>query len=175
MVPVAEARWLDERERATWRALMSMKRHLEEALDRQLASVGLSSADYAVLVRLTDRPDGSLRLFELADRLGWERSRASHHVARMAARGMVRKEFCVSDRRGAFVTLTARGRAAMRAAAPGHIETVRRVFIDRLTPEQLDAVRDAAETVVAGFAARDEEAAPDEQAEPAASWLGEPG
>ena len=171
---MAMAGWLDERERATWRALMSMKRHLETALERQLASAGLSSADYAVLVRLTDQPRGRLRLFELSDRLGWERSRASHQVARMAARGLLAKELCASDRRGAFVAVTARGRAAARAAAPGHIDTVRRVFVERLTPEQLDAVRDAAESVLAGFAGRGDQAAHYDEAELGGSWLSEP-
>lgn len=157
---MAGSGWLDERERATWRAVMSMTRHLDTALERQLASLGLSRADYAVLVRLADEPDGRLRLFALAERLGWERSRASHQVGRMGVRGLVGREPCLSDRRGAFVSLTARGRAALEAAAPGHIDTVRRVFIDRLTPGQLDAVREVAETVLAGFAAVGAEAQP---------------
>ena len=111
---------------------------------------GLSYPDYVVLVALTDRPDGRMRLFELADVLGWEKSRLSHHVARMADRGLVKKEKCDSDRRGAFVVVTKQGRKEIEAAAPGHVAAVRRLFIDRLTPAQLDTIVDAAGKALAG-------------------------
>lgn len=132
--------------------LQFMQRRLEGALARQLAEdSGLSYPDYLVLVALTDRPDGRMRLFELAGVLGWERSRLSHHVARMAARGVVKKERCDADRRGAFVVVTKRGRTEIEAAAPGHVAAVRRLFADRLTPGQLDAIGDAAEAVLVAF------------------------
>jgi len=151
---VAEHPWLDEREERAWRALQLMQMRLEGELARQLAAdSGLSYPDYVVLVALTDTPDGRLRLFELAEVLGWERSRLSHHIARMAGRGLVRKEPCESDRRGAFVVLTAQGRREIEAAAPGHAAAVRRLFVDRLTAAQLDAVGDAAETVLAALEA----------------------
>lgn len=147
-----ETPWLDESEQAAWRALQRMQLHLDARLARQLAAEsGLSSSDYAVLVALTDEPDGRLRLGELADSLAWEKSRASHHVARMAARGLVAKERCDDDRRGAWVVVTPQGRAEIEAAAPGHVRAVRRHFVDRLTPEQLEAVRVAAEVVLDGL------------------------
>jgi DNA-binding MarR family transcriptional regulator len=130
-----------------------MQMRLEGALARQLAAdSGLSYADYVVLVALTDRPDGRTRLFELAEVLGWEKSRLSHQVARMVDRGLVAKEKCDSDRRGAFVIITPQGRREIEAAAPGHVDAVRRMFVDRLTPAQLDALGDAAEAVLAGLA-----------------------
>lgn len=142
-------RWLDEREARAWRALQFMQLRLEAELARQLAAdSGLSYPDYLVLVALTDRPDGRMRLFELAGTLGWEKSRVSHQVARMADRGVVKKEKCDADRRGAFVALTPRGRKEIESAAPGHVAAVRRLFVDRLTPEQLDAIGDAAEIVL---------------------------
>lgn len=151
---MAEHPWLDEREERAWRALQLMQMRLEGELARQLAAdSGLSYPDYVVLVALTDTPDGRLRLFELAEVLGWERSRLSHHIARMSGRGLVRKEPCESDRRGAFVVLTAQGRREIEAAAPGHAAAVRRLFVDRLTAAQLDAVGDAAETVLAALEA----------------------
>jgi DNA-binding MarR family transcriptional regulator len=104
-----------------------------------------------VLVALTDRPDGRFRLFELGDLLGWEQSRLSHHVARMAERGLVAKERCEGDRRGAEVVVTKRGRKEIEAAAPGHVEAVRRLFIDHLTPRQLDEIASAAESVLAAL------------------------
>jgi DNA-binding MarR family transcriptional regulator len=145
-------RWLSQEEERAWRALQFMQMRLEGALARQLAAdSGLSYPDYLVLVALTDRPDGRMRLFELAGVLGWEKSRLSHHVARMAARGLVKKERCDADRRGAFVVVTKSGRKELESAAPGHLGAVRRLFVDRLTPSQLAVIADAAEAVLAAF------------------------
>lgn len=147
-----DVRWLDEREARAWRALQSMQMRLVGELTRRLAAEStLSYQDYVVLVALTDRSDGRMRLFELANVLGWEKSRVSHHIARMAERGLVAKERCDSDRRGAFVAVTKRGRNEIEAAAPGHVAAVRHLFVDRLTPRQLDAVGAAAEEVLAAL------------------------
>lgn len=144
-----ETPWLDEREAAAWRALQLMHMQLDARLGRQLAAEsGLSHPDYAVLVALTDQPDGRLRLGELAGSLGWEKSRASHHVARMAARRLVVKEPCDDDRRGAWVVVTPDGRAEIEAAAPGHVRAVRELFLDALTTEQLEVLRSSAEAVL---------------------------
>jgi DNA-binding MarR family transcriptional regulator len=150
MSTVEDVRWLNEGEERAWRALQFMQMRLEGELARQLAAdSGLSYPDYVVLVALTDRPDGRMRLFELAGVLGWEKSRLSHHVARMAARSLVTKEKCDSDRRGSFVVITEQGRKEIEAAAPGHVRTVRRLFVDRLTPEELEVIATAAEKVLA--------------------------
>jgi DNA-binding MarR family transcriptional regulator len=153
---VSDVPWLDAREARAWRSLQFMHMRLSGELARQLAAEsGLSYQDYLVLVALTDQPDGQLRLVELGRVLGWEKSRMSHHVARMTGRGMVTKERCDTDRRGAFVTVTRRGRQAIEAAAPGHLATVRELFIDRLTPRQLDAIAGAAEAVLAVLEAKE--------------------
>ncbi|MGH9032824.1 MAG: MarR family winged helix-turn-helix transcriptional regulator [Acidimicrobiia bacterium] len=147
-----DVRWLDDREERAWRALQFMQMRLVGELARRVAAEsGLSYQDYVVLVALTDRPDGRMRLFELGHSLGWEKSRLSHHVARMAERGLVAKEPCDSDRRGAFVVVTKRGRKEIEAAAPGHVRAVRELFVDRLTPRQLDALGAASEVVLAGL------------------------
>lgn len=144
--------WLSDREERAWRALQSMEMRLEAELARQLSTESrLSYPDYAVLVALTDQPQGRLRLFELGRLLGWEKSRLSHHVARMADRGLVCKERCDSDRRGAFVAVTAKGRREIAVAAPGHARAVRRLFVDRLTPDQLDVITAVAEKVLAAL------------------------
>lgn len=148
---MSEARWLDEREGRAWRSLQLMQMRLTAKLARQLASSGLSYPDYLVLVALTEQPDGRMRLYELGRVLGWEKSRLSHHIARMAERGLVGKEPCGADRRGAFVVVTPEGRKEIEVAAPGHVEAVRRLFIDRLSPEQLDGIAAAAEAVLAGL------------------------
>lgn len=152
MIIMEKVGWLTEREERAWRALQFMQMRLEGALARQLAAASrLSYPDYLVLVALTDTPGDRLRLFELARVLGWEKSRLSHHVARMESRGLVNKEPCEGDRRGAFVVATDGGRRELAEAAPGHVDAVRRLFIDLLSDEQLDTIADAAETVLAAF------------------------
>lgn len=149
MKSVRDVEWLDKDELRAWRALQFMQMRLEQALARQLAEDSqLSYADYLVMVALSDHEDGRLRLFELGNTLGWEKSRLSHQVARMADRGLVKREKCDSDRRGAFVKLTASGRRQIAAAAPGHVGAVRRLFLEAVSPSQLAVIRDAAESVL---------------------------
>lgn len=142
-------RWLDAREARAWRGYTRMRDMLAARLDRDLARhSGLSSSDYAVLVHLSEAPEGRLRAFALCEAVQWERSRLSHHLSRMARRGLVRRQECETDRRGAYIVLTEQGRSAITAAAPAHVEDVRRYLIDVLTPTQLDALADIAETVL---------------------------
>lgn len=149
MAPVTSVEWLDEREQGAWRALQFMQMRLSARLARDLAAdTGLSYPDYLVLVALTDRPDGRMRAFELGEQLGWEQSRVSHHVGRMAHRGLATREANDSDRRGADIVVTPQGRAAIEAAAPCHVAAVRRAFLDHVTPEQLDAIAAAATAVL---------------------------
>jgi DNA-binding MarR family transcriptional regulator len=149
---MAETRWLSERELRAWRGLQMMQMRLTGALSRQLAGDSkLSYQDYLVLIGLTEQRDGRLRLFELGRALGWEKSRLSHHITRMAERGLVEKQACDSDRRGFHVVVTPAGRKAIAAAAPGHVEAVRNLFVDRLTPRQLDAIASAADAVLAAL------------------------
>ena len=149
-----DVRWLEDREQRAWRGLQMMTMRLEARLARELnEDSGVSYADYVVLVALTGAADGRLRPSELGSTLGWEQSRVSHHIARMAQRGLVERRACAEDRRGAFVAVTPDGRATIEAAAPGHVAAVRRWFVDLLTPEQLDAVGEASAVSAARTAA----------------------
>ena len=151
---MAEVEWLSEREEAAWRALQLMHLRLDFELARRLAAEsGLSYPDYTVLVALTAQPDGRLRASALARTLGWEKSRLSHHITRMAARGLVDRAPCPTDRRGAFVVVTPLGRKEIAAAAPGHVQAVRDLFVDHLTARQIDAVGEAAAVVLAALEA----------------------
>ncbi|MEU4478514.1 MarR family transcriptional regulator [Micromonospora sp. NPDC023966] len=142
-------RWLDARENRAWRGYRRMRRLLDLELARELMQdAGLSEPDYDVLSDLSETPDQRLRLSELADRMLWSRSRLSHHLARMQQRGLVGREECPSDGRGSVVVLTPAGRAAIEAAAPGHVAAVRRHLIDLLTPEEIDALGALTQRVV---------------------------
>jgi DNA-binding MarR family transcriptional regulator len=156
---VNEVRWLDEAEARAWRALQSMQMQLNARLASELAQVSdLSYPEYTVLVVLTDRPGARMRPFELAATLGWEKSRLSHQIARMADRGLVAKDTCDEDRRGAFVVATERGHAAIEAAAPHHVATVRRLFVEPLTPAEIDALGSVAQKILDAMAGDDADA-----------------
>jgi DNA-binding MarR family transcriptional regulator len=147
-----QPRWLDEREARAWRGYTRMRVQLDARLARELARhSGLSDPDYSVLVNLSEAPQGRLRAFELGRALQWEKSRLSHHLKRMGKRGLVAREDCESDARGSFVVITPEGRAAIEAAAPAHVEDVRRHLIDVLDDHQLDALAGIAETVLANL------------------------
>jgi DNA-binding MarR family transcriptional regulator len=146
---MARTRWLTPREQRAWRGLVNLQRLINGRVARELQRLtGLSGADYEVLVNLSEAPGGRLRAFELGRATEWEKSRLSHHISRMADRGLVRRESCPTDSRGAFVVLTAAGRKVIEAAAPLHVEHVRQLFIDSLTPEQLDALSEISEAVL---------------------------
>ena len=116
---------------------------------RDRAEAGLSMSDYEVLVDLTDDPAGRVRVTELAGLLQWERSRVSHHVTRMQRRGLVEREECADDGRGAFVTITPAGRTAIERAAPGHVQTVRRLVFDALEADELRSLEAAIDKLLA--------------------------
>jgi DNA-binding MarR family transcriptional regulator len=132
------SQWLTDDQQRAWRGLVQMTSRLDARLNRELQqSSGLSLADYEVLVLLTEAPDGRLRMFELAEDLQWEQSRLSHHLARMQRRGLVAREECTTDRRGAFVVLTDAGRGAIESVAPAHVALVRRLVFEGLSDEQV--------------------------------------
>jgi len=105
-------------------------------------------ADYEVRVVLSDAAGAQLRSFQLGAGVQWEKSRRSHHLSRMIERGLVARNACPTDSRGAYIALTPAGRATIEAAAPSHVEHVRRWFIESLTPEQLDQLADISEAVL---------------------------
>ncbi len=147
--------WLDETEARAWRGYLRMRTLLDAELARELArDSGLSTADYEVLVHLSELdPDGDehgrrLRMSELCARMLWSKSRLSHQVTRMEQRGLVVRENCPSDARGSFVRLTEAGLDAIVAAAPGHVETVRRHLFDLLSREQVQTLGDITNAVV---------------------------
>lgn len=136
-----ETPWLTERQEETWRRWLTVNALLPAALHRDLqADAGLSLPDFDVLVHLSDTPNGRIRVSELGHALQWEKSRTSHHLTRMERRGLVCREQCPEDARGAFVVMTDAGREAIERAAPGHVRTVRRLVFDQLTDAELDAL-----------------------------------
>ena len=134
----AEAPWLDDSEQQLWRTWLRVNTLMTSALHRELQADGLSLPDFEVMVHLSDAADDRLRVSELGRALQWEKSRLSHHLARMVKRGLVERTECAEDARGAFIALTAAGRAAIEQAAPNHVRAVRRLVFDGVeAPEAL--------------------------------------
>lgn len=141
-------RWLDEEQQRTWRAFLDAVQVLQRGLEAQLQDeADMPHAYYELLVRLSEAPERRLRMSALAEAAVSSRSRLSHAVAQLERRGWVRREACPEDRRGQLAVLTDEGFAALAAAAPGHVAAVRRLLVDRLTPEQLRQLRAISEAV----------------------------
>ncbi|ALG06602.1 MarR family winged helix-turn-helix transcriptional regulator [Kibdelosporangium phytohabitans] len=146
---MVQPRWLDETEDRAWRGYRQMFLLLNAQVNRDMAhESGLSEPDYDVLSTLAESKNHRYRLKKLAERMMWSQSRLSHHVTRMQQRGLVTREECADDARGATIVLTKAGRKAIEAAAPLHVESVRRHFFDHLTREQVEVLGDATHAVV---------------------------
>lgn len=142
-------RWLNDDEQQTWQAFIRLRQRLDAVLAAGLAQDGLSAADYELLVPLSAAPGGCLRAKELAAEVCWEKSRLSKHLARMAVRGLVDRRPAEEDARGILVELTPEGRKVLEKAAPNHVELVRRIFVDPMTPAEARALRALADKVIA--------------------------
>src|ERR671932_6362 len=153
--PAAGPRWLDEEEQKAWRAWLYSSLLLQDRLDRELThETGISHAYYEILVQLSETPGRMLRMSDLADRCLSSRSRLSHAVSRLEERGWIRRQVCEEDGRGQLAVLTDEGFAALEAAAPVHVESVRRHLFDQLSDEQVAALRDIGETMLRHLAPR---------------------
>jgi DNA-binding MarR family transcriptional regulator len=133
--------WLSDEQQRVWRDYLRVSELLPAKLNRELqAQSGLSAAEYAVLVYLSEADGGRLRPFQLGEAIQWEQSRLSHQLTRMERRGLVRRENCPSeDGRGAYVTITPAGRQAIESAAPAHASAVRDLVFDQLSDDELAA------------------------------------
>ena len=132
---------LSDRELAAWRGLLEAHSTLVAELDAELVRAhGLPLTSYEVLMYLGDAPGGKLRMGELADRLLLSRSGITRLVDRLAHQGLIERERCKDDGRGYYALLTDAGSRLLASARPDHLNGVRRHFIERLEPEQIDAL-----------------------------------
>jgi DNA-binding MarR family transcriptional regulator len=149
-------RWLDDQEHHAWRSYLAATRLLATQLDRELQRDSqIPHTYYEILVKLSEAPDRSLRMSDLADASESSRSRLSHAVARLEKNGWVRRESCPTDRRGAFAVLTDVGFSALAAAAPAHVESVRKHLFDRLSREQVQQLATICDAITEGLREQD--------------------
>lgn len=136
--------WLSLEQQGAWRAYLTGVARLADVLNRQLEQdAGLSLSEYEVLVRLSEAPDRTLRMAELAASLVHSRSRLTHAVSRLESRGLVSRQACEADGRGINAVLTEHGWQTLVGAAPGHVRAVREHLVDKLTDAQLAALGEA--------------------------------
>ncbi|GHD24515.1 MarR family winged helix-turn-helix transcriptional regulator [Nocardiopsis kunsanensis] len=135
---MSDTRWLDEGEQWTWRNFLTASHLLEAQLDRQLRrDSGISHSAYSTLAALSEAPERAMTMSALAAYLRASQSRMSHSVSGLEREGLVRRFKRRGDRRTTVVEITDHGFGVLGAAAPGHVEEVRRVLFDALTPEQV--------------------------------------
>ena len=148
-MPRTDVRWLTAAELAAWRSLITTTSGLLATLDSELqAAHGLSLGDYEVMAHLSEAPNRSLRMTDLAGRLHLSPSGITRRIDGLVKAGWVERTPCPTDRRSSYAVLTDNGMATLRRAAPTHVEGVRAHFIDRLSStelEQLAAALAAAE------------------------------
>ena len=149
MTGVVAVGWLDDVEARAWRALVIASARLKAVLDAELTGAhGLSFGDYEVLVVLSEASEHRLRMSELAELLSLSPSGLTRRLDRLTRDGLVTREQCPFDKRGSYAVLTAEGLTRLQAAAPLHVEGVRRHFVDLLDRRQLEVLGSALEAVL---------------------------
>lgn len=144
-------RWLTAEEQQVWRSFLTAAQTLFSTVEAQLQrESGIPHGYYEILVRLSEAPDRSLRMSQLAEASVSSKSRLSHAVARLEERGWVERLDCETDRRGQVARLTDIGFAALEAAAPSHVEQVRQAMFDRLSAEQVAQLAAICAAIAAG-------------------------
>lgn len=143
--------WLDVLEQSAWRALLRAHSRVLQRLDRELMAVqNIPVAEYAVLVVLSESPDGRMRMSELADELLLSPSGLTRRLDAMVNQGLVERVRCANDRRGSFAVITPLGRKRIEEAAPDHVRHVRKYFVDLLSRDDLAHLESSLGKVVAG-------------------------
>lgn len=149
---MTDVQWLSDDEQGWWRAYRDGTARLLDVLGHELEQdTGLSLGEYEVLVRLSEAPERTLRMSELAGELAHSRSRLTHTIRRMENAGLVERTPCLQDARGVNCTMTPIGYQQLVDAAPSHVMSVRRHLVEALSPEQMRALGEAMAAVGAAL------------------------
>ena len=143
-----EPRWLNAEQQRIWRSFLNGVARINEQLDAELRPFGLDLGEYEILVHLSESERHMLRMSDLAERVRQSRSRLTHTISRMEAKGLVNRVACPSDRRGVNAIMTEAGYQLLVEAAPAHVESVRCALVDRVDPDDFEALGRAMEAVI---------------------------
>ena len=144
--------WLTTEEMTAWRTYIETYSDLIAAIEHDLAEHDLTLGDYQVFVYLSEAPDRSMRMCDLADRLQLSPSGLTRRLDGLVKAGFVTREPSVDDRRVMLATLTPAGFAALEKAAPDHVASVRRHIFDHLDSDQVEALASIFQSIKAGLA-----------------------
>lgn len=147
MTTQVEPRWLSAEQQRIWRSFLNGVARINERLDAELRPFGLDIGEYEILVHLSESERHMLRMSDLAERVRQSRSRLTHTISRMETKGLVNRVACPSDRRGVNAIMTETGYRLLVDAAPSHVESVRRALVDRVDPDDFEALGRAMEAV----------------------------
>ncbi len=141
METTTDTPWLTPEQQHVWRSFLSGSIVLSDRLDRDLRNAhGVSSPEYEILVRLSEAPNRSIRMAELADAVSHSRSRVTHTIARLEREGLVLRDQCSEDGRGVSAVLTDRGFSVLEEAAHTHVRGVHDYLVDNASPEEFAAI-----------------------------------
>jgi DNA-binding MarR family transcriptional regulator len=133
-----------------WSAIAAAHAALEELVDAEDSCPVLGSDAVEVLLPLAEAPEGRLRMHELALRSHLTPSGLTRRVDRLVTDGLVARDRCGSDRRGAFAVLTQSGRIELDRALPHHAAGLAEAISARLDPVSVDRLIRDLESLVAG-------------------------
>jgi DNA-binding MarR family transcriptional regulator len=138
---VVDATGISPEEWTLWRAFLRSHARVSREIDLQLQrDAGLAQGEYATISAILESPRRRLRIGEIAEALGWEKSRVSHLIGRMEQRSLVAREACADDARAVEIVVTPEGRRKQLAAVRAHAAEVRRVFLDHVSPDEREVM-----------------------------------
>ncbi len=149
---MSDPKWLNPSERDLWLKLNALATLMPNAVEAQLKrDAGVNLFEYHVLAMLSEAPGHTLLMSNLAFRTNSSLSRLSHVVARLEKLGWITRSACATDGRATNAELTAEGFAKIEQAAPGHVESVRRIVFDALTEAQVAQLSELLTPVLASI------------------------
>jgi DNA-binding MarR family transcriptional regulator len=144
----SKTRWLSQDEQSAWRAFLAMQKLIRDRLERQLQQdAGMPMTYYVILAMLSEAPERTMRMTELASIAGTSQSQLSHAATRLEDSGWIERRRCLDDKRGYLAVLTDEGFEVLTKAAPSHVESVRSVLFDALSPAQVRQLKEIADAV----------------------------
>jgi len=143
---------LDDLRNSTWRLFLTAHVKLLDRMEAQLTAANLPSLEwYDVLFMLKEAPDQRLRLSEVANKVLLSRSNLTRLVDRLEAAGLLRRERCASDRRGAFAVLTADGLAMQQRMWKVYAAGIAEYFGDAIDDAEVEVMQQALRKILAAL------------------------
>ena len=136
-------KWLNSAEMTAWRSFIETTGDLMRTIEKDLEPFGLDRGDYQLLAMLSEAPDHKLRMCDLADSLRLTRSGLTRRMEGVLKKKLVTRVQSIEDGRVANVQMTPKGMELLKKAAPHHLESVRRLMIDLLSPAEIKAIGSA--------------------------------